>query len=167
MTAPVIISLISASMFVISVILGIIQLRILFKQRTREAELLLVRSFQTLDFMMAQNIVLNLPDGVSKQEILAMPDEQKKLIFYWLGTWEAMGIMVFRREISMAVMDDYFSGPIVISWKKLNNYIDQDRKDLNRETIHEWYQWLAEHMMERESKITVKPAHVMYKNWKE
>lgn len=167
MTAPVIISLISASMFVISVIIGIIQLRLVLKQRTREAELLLVRSFQTPDFMNAQNIIFNLPDGVSKKEILQLPEEKKILIYYWLGTWEAMGIMVFRKEISMAVMDDYFSGPIVISWKKMQNYIEQDRKDLNRDTLHEWYQWLAEHMVERESTMQVKPAHVMYKNWKE
>jgi len=167
MSAPVIISLISAAMFVISVIIALIQLSLVKKQRAREAELLLVRSFQTMEFMRAQNLVLNLPDGLSKKDILEMKPEEKNLIFYWLGSWEALGIMVFKREISLSVMDDYFSGPIIISWKKLAAYVEQDRKDLNRETMHEWYQWLAEHMMERENKIPVKPAHITHKNWKE
>lgn len=167
MTLPVIISLISASMFVISVIIGVIQLNLVKKQRAREAELLLVRSFQTMEFMKAQNLVLNLPNDLLKKDILAMPPDEKNLIFYWLGTWEAMGIMVFKREISMDVMDDYFSGPIIISWQKLSAYVEQDRKDLNRETMHEWYQWLAERMLERETNIPAKPAHVTYKKWKE
>ncbi len=167
MTIPVIISLISASMFVISVIIGVIQLNLVKKQRAREAELLLVRSFQTMEFMRAQNLVLNLPDDLKKADILNMNPEEKNLIFYWLGAWEALGIMVFKREISMSVMDDYFSGPIIISWKKLSTYVEQDRKDLNRETMHEWYQWLAEHMEEREANTPAKPAHITYKNWKE
>lgn len=167
MTLPVIISLISASMFVISVIIGVIQLNLVKKQRAREAELLLVRSFQTRDFMKALNLVLNLEDGLSRKEILDVAGIDKEFIFFWLGTWESLGIMVYRKEISMSAMDDYFSGPIVISWKKLEKYVMEEREALQRDTMHEWFQWLAERMLERESNIPVKPAHLAYKNWKE
>lgn len=167
MSLPVIISLISASMFVISVIIGVIQLRLVQKQRAREAELLLVRSFQTRDFMKALNLVLGLPDGLSRKEILGAAGNDKEFIFFWLGTWESLGIMVFRKEISMSAMDDYFSGPIVISWRKLEKYVMEERKELQRDTMHEWFQWLAERMIEREGKIPVSPAHVMYKDWEE
>ncbi len=167
MTLPVIISLISASMFVISVIIGVIQLRLVHKQRAREAELLLVRSFQTRDFMKALNLVLGLPDGLSRKEILEATGNDKEFIFFWLGTWESLGIMVFRKEISMSAMDDYFSGPIVISWRKLEKYVMEERAELQRDTMHEWFQWLAERMIEREGKIPVSPAHVMYKKWSE
>lgn len=167
MTAPVLISLISASAIVISVIFAGIQLRYIQKQRSREAELLLVRSFQTAEFMKALSFVLSLPDNLSKKEIFDLAGNDKSLVLLWLGTWESLGIMVYRHEISMSTMDDYFSGPIIISWKKLARYVEEDRNALQRDTMHEWFQWLAERMIERESKNPARPAHIDKKNWKE
>jgi len=167
MNLPLIISSISAVAVVTSVIFAGLQLRYVQKQRRREAELLLVRSFQTPEFMKAMSFVMSLPDDLSKKQIFELSGSEKGLVLLWLGTWESLGVMVYRHEISMSSMDDYFSGPIIISWKKLKRYVEDDRKELQRDTMHEWFQWLAERMMERESKYPVTPAYLSAKKWKE
>ena len=41
-------------------------------------------------------------------------------------------------------MDDFFSGPIVVTWRKLSQYVIERRIEAERETYFEWVQWLAE-----------------------
>ena len=83
-----------------------------------------------------------------------------------IGTWERLGILVFRQEISLDLVDDAYSGPIVQTWEKLKDYILEFRQLVQRDTAFEWFQWLAERMQERESGITVLPAYQAHKNWK-
>lgn len=167
MEFPVVLSLVSTFAIVCSVIFAGLQIRGMQKQRSREAELLLVRSFQTPEFMKAYGLVMTLPDGLSKKAIEERLGDKNDLVLLWLGTWESLGILVFRNEISLSVIDDFFSGPIVISWRMLERFINDYRLEHQRETFHEWFQWLAERMMERESKIPAIAAHFTHKNWKE
>jgi hypothetical protein len=67
--------------------------------------------------------------------------------------------------LSIDVIDDFFSGPILISWRKLLPYTTDLREQYQRETWSEWFQWLAERMMERESKTPAVPAYIAYRNW--
>ncbi len=167
MELPVILSLITTFAIICSVIFAGLQIRVMQKQRAREAELLLARSFQTTEFMKAYGIILNLPEGLSKKEIENLLGDNNNLVLLWLGTWESLGILVFRNEISLSVIDDFFSGPIVISWRKLKKYVADYRIEHQRDTFHEWFQWLAERMMERESKSPPVAAHLTHKKWKE
>lgn len=167
MELSVILSLITTFAIICSVIFAGLQIRVMQKQRSREAELLLARSFQTTEFMKAFGIILNLPEGLSKKEIENLLGENISLVLLWLGTWESLGILVFRNEIRLSVIDDFFSGPIVISWRKLKKYVDDYRLEHQRETFHEWFQWLAERMMERESRTPPVAAHLTHKNRKE
>ena len=84
-----------------------------------------------------------------------------------LGTWERLGILVFRREIDMSMVEDAYSGPILLSWSKLENYVNEVRVSWNRESAFEWFQWLAERVGERDEKLQPLPAYVTHKNWKE
>jgi hypothetical protein len=166
MQIPVIISAITCTAIVVSVVFAWVQIQAIKKQRERESELLLARSFQTPEFMKAMGLVMHLPDGLSKKELEEKVGDKIDLVLLWLGTWESLGILVFRYEISIERMDDFFSGPVIISWRKLQGYVKDDRKELNRDTMHEWFQWLAERMMERESKNPALPANEAHKGWK-
>ena len=166
MQLPVIISAITCTAIIISVIFAWVQVSIMKKQRLRESELLLARSFQTPEFMKAMGVVMHLPDGLSKKQVEETVGEKIDLVLLWLGTWESLGILVFRNEISIDLIDDFFSGPVVISWRKLKGYIADDRKELQRDTMHEWFQWLAERMEEREHKAPAQPANILHKSWK-
>ncbi|NNC13814.1 hypothetical protein HII28_18285 [Planctomonas sp. JC2975] len=143
------------------------QLVELRRQRRREAIIDLVRSFQSGEFTAALAAVNSLPDDADLATIRrTLGDDGRDRVFLVGLTWESLGVLVFRREVDMATVDDFFSGAISISWVKLRAFVEEDRRLLGRATVWEWFQWLAERMTERESGTTPVPAHVAYRDWK-
>jgi hypothetical protein len=82
-----------------------------------------------------------------------------------LGQWESLGILVFHREVSLDVVDDFYSGTIRQSWRVLGKYVEELRRDVSRDTRWEWFQWLYERLAERESKVEPVPAHQAHRHW--
>src|SRR2546428_2866600 len=108
------------------------------QRRRRDAMLELVRSFQSPAFTSALRRVLSLPDGADTQKIREVlgPDGEDAVYLVSL-TWESIGLLLFRRELTLDLIDDFFSGPILLSWKKLQVYSEESRRTLDRETFSE------------------------------
>jgi hypothetical protein len=86
---------------------------------------------------------------------------------FMLGlTWESLGVLLFRREVSLDLMDDLFSGAIIISWRKIHVFVEEDRRITQRDTVWEWFQWLAERMSEREKSVPPVAAHIAHRSWR-
>jgi hypothetical protein len=138
------------------------------KQRRRDAMLALVRSFQSADFTTALRRVNSLPEGADRATIRSTlgPDGEDQVFLIGL-TWESLGVLVFRREVVLDLIDDFFSGAIVLSWRKLHVYVEEDRRTLGRETIWEWFEWLSDRVAERERDASPVPAHVAHRDWSE
>jgi hypothetical protein len=153
-------NLINAIAVTAGVIFAATQIRDYRRQRKRDSMLSLVRSFQNPTFSNALRKVIELPDNVGADEIreLLGPDGED-VVAHLTATWESIGVLVFHNELTLDILDDFFSGPLVISWKKLRPYIEEKRKHYDRDTWSEWFQWLAERMMEHESKLPVVPAY--------
>lgn len=148
------------------VLFAVIQIRQYREGKQREIALELLRSFQTPDFAKALRAVFYMPDGLTREEVEAYAGEDMHLVYALGTTFESLGILVFRGEVSLALVDDFFSGPITISWRKLKPYHIGEREELNRETIGEWFEWLADRMSERESNRPPVPAHIAHKSWR-
>jgi hypothetical protein len=159
-------NLINAIAVTAGVIFAATQIRDYRRQRKRDSMLALVRSFQNPTFAKALRRVVHLPDNSTAEEIRRIlgPDGED-LIVHITATWETIGVLLFHGELSIDVIDDFFSGPILISWRKLLPYTTDLREQYQRETWSEWFQWLAERMMERETKTPAVPAYVAYRNW--
>ncbi len=166
MQLSLIFQIISTSAVILGIIFGILNLRNFQKMRKREAAILMLNSFQTNEFVRGLLLVFGLPDEVSKSDIDALPKDDYLALYILLGTWERLGILVYRNEIPLDLVDDAFSGPILISWQKLQSFIGQFRKNVQRDTGFEWFQWLAERMLERERTSSAVPAFIAHKNWK-
>jgi hypothetical protein len=138
------------------------------QRRRRDAMLELVRSFQSPAFTSALRRVLSLPDGADTQKIREVlgPDGEDAVYLVSL-TWESIGLLLFRRELTLEMVDDFFSGPILLSWKKLRVWAEEWRRTLNRETGSEWFHWLAERMIEREKISPPVPAYIAHRDWRE
>jgi hypothetical protein len=67
----------------------------------------------------------------------------------------------------MDMVDDAYSGPIALSWHKLELYVSGMREEYQRETMFEWFQWLAERMRDRERSRPPVPAHIAHQEWDE
>src|SRR5438874_10808849 len=160
-------NLINAFAVTAGVIFAAAQIRYYRQRRRRESMLELVRSFQSPAFTSALRRVLSLPDGADAQKIREMlgPDGEDAVYLVSL-TWESLGVLVFRREVTLDLVDDFFSGPILLSWQKLKVYSEEWRRTLKRETGNEWFHWLAERMIEREKLSPPVPAYIAHRTWR-
>lgn len=157
--------LIETAAVIFGIVFAIFQVRQYRKQREREAAIMLLHQFQTPEFAKAIQLVFNLSDGLSKDQMVLELGDDFPLVYALMTAWESIGILVYRGELTLDLVDDFYSGPILISWHKLKNHTFAERQEQNRETIEEWFQWLAEQMMARESTTPPVPAHIAHKDW--
>ena len=167
MELSLVLQILSTVSIILGIAFGILNLRNFQAARKRESAILMLNSFQTSDFVRGLLLIFDLPNGINKAGIDRLPKEDFLALYMVVGTWERMGILVFRREIPLDLVDDAYSGPIVQSWETLGNYILEFRKHIQRETAFEWFQWLAETMMHREENTSPIPAYSAHKNWKQ
>lgn len=149
---------------VIAVVFGIVKVRQFVRARRREAAFELMRSLQTPEMLRGLLILDRLPPDLTADEIKSEVGEDFLHIQALLGTWESLGILVFHGEVDLSLVDDFYSGPIVQSWEKLGALVEEVREQTGRETRWEWFQWLAERMMEREKEAPPIPAHVAHRS---
>jgi len=67
--------------------------------------------------------------------------------------FEGVGVLLHRKLIDIAVVDDLFSSPIKISWEKLKPIALGERKQSGRPQIWEWWEYLYNEMQNREQKL--------------
>src|SRR6185436_14471715 len=103
--------------------LALLQLRNAERARNRDAALAMLRSFQTPDFTRGMELVFNLPEGLDKAALEARVGARMGDFFSVLTTIESIGVLVYRREIELELVDDFFSGPIVIAWRVSRGYL--------------------------------------------
>jgi hypothetical protein len=126
----------------------------------------LLHAFQTPDFAKALVLVYRLPDGLSKREIESRLGDDLYVVYAMTTTWESIGVLLHRGEVDMDLVDDFFSGPIVVSWRKLRDYVAEEREETGRATVSEWFQWLAERFMDLESEAPPIPANLQFRDWR-
>ncbi|MDH4110447.1 MAG: hypothetical protein OEW35_19365 [Gammaproteobacteria bacterium] len=166
MDANALFEAIQAAAVVVGVGFAVYEMRKYRWERNREAAMELLHAFQTPDFAKALVLVYRLPDGLSKKEIESRLGEDLHPVYAMTTTWESIGVLVFRGEVGIELVDDFFSGPIVVSWRKLQRYFFEERSETGRETVGEWFQWLAERFAEREGAMPPVPAHVQHRDWR-
>ena len=75
-------------------------------------------------------------------------------------------MLVFERELGLHLVAGTISGPILITWRKLGRYVADVRSETQRDSFHEWFQWLAERVAALELAEGRSPANVREANWK-
>lgn len=166
MDLNLIFQIISTTAVILGIVFGIVNLRNYQASRKRESALLMLNSFQTTEFVKGIKIVFELPDGAGKEHLDRLPPDEFLAIYSLIGAWERLGILVFRRELDIQLVDDAYSGPIVQSWEKLEKYVLEFRQWMKRDTAMEWFQWLAERMRDRETGAQPIPAYIAFRDWK-
>jgi hypothetical protein len=67
--------------------------------------------------------------------------------------FEDMGILLHRKLVDIALIDDLFSSDIIITWRKLYPIVQGWRKQFNRPQISEWFEYLHNEIQKREQKL--------------
>ena len=142
------------------------QLRLARRAREREVALEMLRLIHTPDFARALRLMYDFEPGLSRSEVEARLGPEMNLVYSMMISWESLGVLVFRRQIDLQLVDDFVSGSLVLSWNKLRRYVEEERVARGRDTLLEWFQWLAERMIERESKAAAVPAYRAHAAWR-
>lgn len=137
------------------------------REHRRQSQVLLLRTFDSPEFLMAMRRLLALPDGLSRTEIEGILGEDgSDLLWFWLGSMESIGIHVFNREIDIRLVDQSFGGPVIVIWHRLLGYVEAVRAEVGRDSMHEWYQWLVERMETLEREEGRAAAHLVHTDWR-
>ena len=67
--------------------------------------------------------------------------------------FEGVGVLLHKKLVDIAVVDDLFSSPIKISWEKMRLVAEGERKQFGRPQIWEWWEYLYNEMQKREQKL--------------
>jgi len=143
-----------------------LQVRQVKKAGEREMAFELIRSFQTIEFTKVMQVIFELPQGLNKAEIEQRFDGRMGELLAYFATWESIGILVHRRQIGIDLVSDFFSHPLLLSWEVMQGYMQDFRAEMGRETPWEWFQWLAEQVLDQEVSANPVPAYVEYRDWK-
>jgi hypothetical protein len=155
---------------VIAVVSGLlfagVELRQFRISRERESALELFNTFQSPEFMRGVRVISQLPDNQVKEQVEDVAGDRMDDLYFLIASLEGLGVLVHKEELSLGLVEDFFSGIIVTSWLKLRRFVQDEREALDRETWGEWTQWLAERIMARERTEPAVPAHIEHQDWK-
>jgi len=166
MTTSVILQAIATTTFVAGALFTMGQLRQARRAREREVAIEILRLIHTPDFARALRRVYDLAPGLSRGEVETRLGDDMNHVYAMMISWESLGVLVYRRQLDLGLVDDFVSGSVLLSWRKLERYVTEERAARGRETLLEWFQWLAERMIERETKAPVVPAYRAHSDWR-
>jgi len=160
-----IIELITSLTVIAGVFFALLEFRNFKAARKRESALTLMQNFMSSEYNQLIPIVFDMPVGLSPKEIVKRMGG-KGNIFSFLSVFESLGVMVYHKEISLDLVDDWFSSPSQAAWTKLSPYIKQWREENQRPVGWEWVEWLHDQMAKRERDGAPIPANIAHKDWK-
>ncbi len=144
---------------------AVVQLRQARQQRRELAAIELFRTFGQPQFAEAFRSVLDLPDGLSRDELRsAYPDAENHAMLI-STTMENIGVMTYQRIVPFLVVKNLVGSSTGMLWKKLGNWTQDLREQHGEPTTFEWFQWLAVQLGENGG-AGKRPAYEAFANWK-
>ncbi len=145
---------------------GVVQLHHYREQRRETAAIELLRSFHNPEFSRALRSVLDIPIGAHKKDLGECSTDQESAIMVVMLTFESIGLMVFRNIVPLDMVDELLGGVCVECWGRLNNYIRDMRIENKRDSLSEWFQWLAERLQENQARNGYTVAYEHHRHWR-
>ncbi|MFN0149528.1 MAG: hypothetical protein ACKVU1_02320 [bacterium] len=146
------------------IVLGIVQLREFQRQRRAAAAVELVHSFRNVEFNKALRIIWAIPDSETATALRARGTECEEAAILVGTTVEVVGVLVYRRVVPIEIVDDLMGDAIVGFWPKLRDWVEAMRREQDRESVYEWFQWLVDRLETRERRRT-RGAHSLFSEW--
>jgi len=72
--------------------------------------------------------------------------------------FEGVGVLLHKKHVDIALVDDLFSSPVKRAWEKLKPIAEGERKQTNRAQIWEWFEYLYNEMQKREQQLQQRGA---------
>jgi hypothetical protein len=117
--------------------------------------------------MKSMIIVHNIPDGSTASAI--EEDAHVLASVQAVGViLEGLGYSVYARIVPLRVVGDLLGGTVRLAWRKVQPYVEEERRRSGSQKTFEWFQWLAT-QLERYSPGKTNlgmGAYQVYQDWK-
>ena len=152
---------------IVGVAFGLLEARRIRRDRDERAALEAVHALLTPAYVDSFLLVQTIRDGATASEIQSDPKTLQAVRSVGIVI-EGLGFAVFERIVPLRVIDNFASGSVRVSWRKLRPYIEYERQRTGSQKTFEWFQWLAEQLEKYEEGKTSleKGAHEVYREWK-
>lgn len=150
-----------------AVVFGLLETRRARQERAERAAFTAVQAILTPEWMTSMIVVHSIPDGSSASAIEADADVLHAVQAVGV-ILEGVGYSVYARIVPLHVVGDLMGGTVRLAWRKVQPYIEEERRRSGSQKTFEWFQWLAT-PLERHSpgKTNLRMgAHEAYQDWK-
>ena len=149
------------------VVFGLVEAQRARRARQERAAFTAVQALLTREWMNSMIIVHGIPDGSTAEMIEADPRVLDAAQAIGV-TLEGLGYSVYARIVPLHVVADLVGGTVRLAWRKLQPYVEEERRRSQSQKTFEWLQWLAI-QLDRYSpgKTSLEVgAHEAYRDWK-
>jgi len=124
------------------VIFGLFEAQRARRARKERAAFTAVQALLTREWMNSMLIVHGIPDSSTAEMIEADPRvlDAAQAVGIIL---EGLGYAVYARVVPLHVVADLVGGTVRLAWRKLQPYVEEQRRRSQSQKTFEWLQWLA------------------------
>jgi hypothetical protein len=148
----------------LAVVFGIAQMRQYQTQRGDSAAAELMRPFQEADFTRNFMLLQPLPVWTRAADLRKLGEDEEAAAFALGIRFETVGLLVFRGTIPYSLVEELLGGVTLYLWKKLEQWVTDQRAAQQQPRFMEWFQWLAERIAEQSPAVAT-PAYLKHKRW--
>jgi stress-induced morphogen len=141
----------------VGVVFAVLQLRDLVKARQTDLVMRLYSTFGSREFQEAWVETLRMEFSDYKDYLKKYGANSAKSAYVSVNIvadfFEGLGILLRRKLINLALVDDLFSSDIIITWHKMKPLVEGWREHFNRPQMSEWFEYLHNEMQKREQQL--------------
>lgn len=136
------------------------------RQRRDQAAIEIIHAMQNGPFARAWRTVIDLPMGLSEEQLLARGTEVSDAADDIALAFETLGYLVYKRVIPLPIAEDLVGGVVTGTWERLRPWAEASRTRSDHPGLFEWYQWLAERLLQHRSPLKRLGAYATFQHWK-
>ncbi|MGA3192029.1 MAG: hypothetical protein ABSD73_05880 [Candidatus Bathyarchaeia archaeon] len=142
-------AIVAAAGVLVGVVLTVLEIRNLVRQRQTDLIMKLYSDFDNIEFQKVWREVLNreAKDSLDYEKKYGLAEFTAVGMFF-----EGIGILLKRKLIDIDLVDDMFTTPIKWTWEKMKDIVLEARKVRNQPEILEWFEYLYNEMKKREQR---------------
>jgi hypothetical protein len=121
---------------------GLVEAQRSRRARQERAAYAAVQALLSPEWMKSMIVVHSIPDSSSALAIEANADVLRAA--HSVGViLEGLGYSIYARIVPLRVAADLVGGTVRLAWRKLEPYVEEERRRSGSQKTFEWFQWLA------------------------
>ena len=159
MNATTVLGAVSSVAVVGALIFTAMQVRVANRTRAEHAAISIVEAAQSEAWTRGLNQLHRVPADSTAEQIDALGSGVTDAIEQVGIRVETIGYMVWRGMVEIDMVDELFGGVIIFWWSRIRPFAERDRQRTSNPKSYEWFQWLAERLIERRRDGAPVPAY--------